>query len=185
MRTSTQVRRCAAFLLATSILLAGCDSTSGGEPAINVPTVLQADQSRYDAMIVQDGMGRSLVEFTFVAIYDNATDDTLYLPACQVPQAPVLQKRVGGSWTYAWGRAEDLCKTPSWRVPPGETLRDTIHVRGYLPDEPVGNRFATEIPGTYRLYHYSVYSDAAEETLLYEVGRTSDSFEITLADEAP
>ena len=117
-----------------------------------------------------------------ITAYTNTTGADVYLFGCRTPSRPTLQKRVDGAWVDAWMPVEDGCLSPPWRIRPGETYRDTLHVVGYKPGYNTAPTFDTAIEGTYRLVR-AIYDvpelDAQGSGLLPLAQRVSNAFEVT------
>jgi len=91
---------------------------------------------------------------TINSTYTNRTGSTVYIPVCQVPSQPNLEKKVEGKWVVAYGPGGRLCRGVPVRIEPGETYRDTFKVEAFWPRQN-GNLdfFDEEIEGTYRLVY--------------------------------
>jgi hypothetical protein len=164
---------------ALTLLLSLSACSLVGDEADDDPALpFRTDRTTYEAQLSGSEVVR--VEFTIATAYTNVRHDTVYLLGCNRPSLPVLQKDTGDAWARAYSAPEDLCLSPPWRIAPGTTYRDTLHVHGYRSGgDP---RFHTEVDGTYRLTR-SIYADPDGATLLPAGQRTSNTFEVAVAAE--
>jgi hypothetical protein len=133
------------FLLLTPLLLllGGCSLLGSDNDSI-----LRTGADRYDARVTDSGLELDPIAFAFT----NGRQRTVYLPGCQGPTPPSIQKLVDGEWVEAWSPVVMLCLSPSARVLPGATYRDTLRVRAGLPSDNLYPKFETlPVEGTYRL----------------------------------
>jgi hypothetical protein len=92
--------------------------------------------------------------------FTNLSSRTLYVGNCNGTLAPVLEKRVGNGWRAYWSPPLTPCLSPPIRIRPGETIVDTIRVRGALPGSGHGPAFhSPDVEGTYRIVVTSVFFD--------------------------
>ncbi len=86
--------------------------------------------------------------------YTNRTGSTVYIPTCQGPLQPNLEKKVKGKWVVAYGPGGRMCRGAPVRIEPGETYRDTFKVEAFWPRRNSNlDFFDEEIEGAYRLVY--------------------------------
>ncbi|MDT0631861.1 hypothetical protein RQM47_14810 [Rubrivirga sp. S365] len=133
-------------LAAVLLVAAGCDSN--GAPVSDAE--LLTDARAYRAQVTS-----SAVTFEAGLTYTNASDETVYFTGCQLPESPVLEKRVGSEWVVAVNPVYLLCLSQPLAVAPGESVDYVAGFHGCT-----GDRCAPEwlpgpapetVPGTYRL----------------------------------
>ena len=134
-------------------LALGCSRGVPGEPAPASPdqgaegAPIQTDRAEYAVRYTQQ-----LAELTIGVKYVNRTGGTVYLPTCQVPHPPVLEKRVGTGWVAAYRAPVLMCLGPPVVIRPGERYDYTFKVSAGRPGTNYFPQFeVAEITGTYRL----------------------------------
>jgi hypothetical protein len=177
-------------LLLAAALLAGLLAACSLLPADDVPTgnesLRQTDQAHYAARLVTGDFDRVVLNVPYRT--RNSTEDTLYLTGCRIPDLPVLEKHVSGSWQTAYDPGKLLCWSPPWVLAPGDVRWDTLRVEGWLPGQNIYPHFRTEITGTYRLKRLIYSSLEADEKYplgedTIDVGlRVSNTFEVERAE---
>lgn len=190
-----------ALLPMTLALVAGC-AHRRERPAAEIHDLgkatiaLRTDSTSYTARRItlspKGALERQRVEFEIGFIYTNHTARPRYFPGCNPKfPPPVLEKYESGQWVVAFGAISDLCaRPPATAVAPGETLRSTFAVQGFIPvpNPPPGAgrvapEFETSVPGTYRLRWDNIY-DVWDEDRYYasvrapESERTSTEFQV-------
>src|SRR5690349_19559586 len=127
-----------------SLATLGCASlTAGGGKGPPIRT----DRSSY---VVRDTNG--LASLTIRMTYTNNTGQRVYIPSCQGPQPPRLQKQVGDSWVVAFAPNILACESAPVQVNPGDSYPYTFSILAGMPGTSYVPRFAvSEIPGTYRI----------------------------------
>lgn len=135
----------ARFLVSIALLAsAGCAAATSESP--NRPPI-QTERIRYT---VDDSM--PIVHLTINMVYRNTTGSTVYLPTCQGPQPPRLQKQVGDAWVVAFAPNVMGCEQTPISVRAGETYPYSFQIVGGRPGSSFAPRFAvSELPGTYRV----------------------------------
>ncbi|HMB92571.1 MAG TPA: hypothetical protein VKP65_17080 [Rhodothermales bacterium] len=104
------------------------------EPDVDLPagaTAIQTNQTQYKAQQISGD--RAGIQVTIPMTFRNITQETAYFVGCRRPPMPILQKRVGNTWVFAWGGIELLCLSDPWPIAPGATFQDTLRLRGYQP----------------------------------------------------
>ncbi len=165
-------------LLPVSLLLlcSGCAIVDSNETTTSVSFKTTSDQ--YDVVASDDDPPE--IEFDIVSTVQNNGSESIHLTGCQVPNRPVLQKNVAGTWITVYSVAEPECISPPFVLGNNESHTDTLRVGTPLdPDTSEGGSWDNGIPidGTYRLLRNIFESDSGF-VLLDEKSRVSDSFEI-------
>lgn len=131
-------------LLAFLLAVAACDSAPPDTDA-----ELRTDADAYLAAITDWG-----VEFEAELTYTNTSDQTVYFTGCVLPEAPVLEKRVGDEWVVAYSPGALLCLSSPLDVAPGGAVDYTVGVAGCTGDrcgpEWLPGPAPRSVPGTYR-----------------------------------
>jgi hypothetical protein len=114
--------------------------------------------------------------------FTNTTELTLFVPVCQQPHPPTLEKLEDGAWVTAYSPAVLLCWEPPMEIAPGSQFTDTLRVHAGLPGSNLYPQLeVSEVSGTYRLVWNVLRSNqagAAAERL------TSSTFTIRQATAA-
>lgn len=136
------LRRVAApFILIAAV---GCAAASAGSPG---GSPIETDRTVYP---VHDTAG--LASLTIRMTYHNTTGKDVYLPTCQGPQPPRLQKEVNGSWIVAFAPNVLACESAPIIVRSGSSYDYTFRILAGMPGSNYVPRFAVgELPGTYRI----------------------------------
>ena len=104
-----------------------------------------------------------LAHLTIRMAYHNATDGPVYLPSCQGPQPPRLQKQVGDEWVTAYTPNMLACQGTPLPIAKGETFNYVFEVIAGMPGTNYTPRFnVPEVPGTYRVA-WEIFHGAAGE----------------------
>ncbi len=151
----------ALLLLLCLITFSACSLTTPDDGTLDATGLLQTDATSYTAETVTDG--RTYVSARIPYETFNATGEALYLIGCNVPPSAVLEKSVGGAWVTAYSPGTGFCLSAPWVIASGETRRDTLVVRGYLPGQNITPTFDTEVEGTYRLRR-TIHTGRADES---------------------
>lgn len=131
-------RSAAVFAVAALLVVTACNAFSTDPPS---KVIVQTSQSAYE---IAPG-SRSLAIHATVT---NTLDETLLLDGIGRDFLR-LEKRVGGSWHWAYSPAYILPIVPDIELPPGEARQLTIGL--YVGGEPnTYPKFEFEIPGIYR-----------------------------------
>jgi len=158
------------------VFLGGCELTDTNETTTSISFITASGQ--YDVLASDDNPPE--IEFDIVSTLRNSGSEPVHLTGCQVPNRPLLQKNVAGTWTTVYSVAETECLSPPFVFAEDESHTDTLRVQTPLhPDTSVGAKWENGIPidGTYRLFR-NVFEGDSGFVLLDEKYRSSDSFEI-------
>lgn len=104
-----------------------------------------------------------LAHVTIRMTYRNTTGGPVFLPMCQGPQPPRLQKQVGDKWVVAFSPNVLACEETPMAIANNESYQYTFQVIAGMPNTNYLPRFAVnEVPGTYRVL-WEVFHGAAGE----------------------
>ena len=132
--------RCTTIFLLPFATAVGCTSA---RMAMGTTEPIQTD-SPINTVAESNGVARVAIRMT----YRNSTGKPVYLPTCQGPQPPRLQKQIGDKWVVAFAPNVLACEATPIEIPNNTS---------YLP------RFAvSEVPGTYRIL-WEIFHGAAGE----------------------
>ena len=158
------------------VLFTGCELTDTNETTTSIS--FKTASGQYDVLASDDDPPE--IDFDIVSTLRNNGSESIHLTGCQVPNRPILQKNVAGTWTTVYSVAETECISPPFVFEEDEAFTDTLFVRAFLdPDISVGAKWDNGIPidGTYRLRR-NVFESDSGFVLLDEKYRVSESFEI-------
>jgi hypothetical protein len=162
--------------LAVFVLIGGCAVVDTNEISTSISFKTTSDL--YDVPALDTNP--SSISFDIASVIRNNGSESVHLTGCIVPNRPVLQKNVAGTWTTVYSVAEPECLSPPFVIEQGESLSDTLQVQTPLhANTSLGARWDNGIPidGTYRLLR-NIFSGESEFDLLDEKERVSESFEI-------
>src|SRR5215472_4065262 len=95
--------------------------------------------------------------------YRNTTGRPVFLPMCQGPQPPRLQKQVGGQWVIAFSPNVLACQETPMQIANNTSYDYVFQVVGGMPGTNYLPRFAVDtIPGVYRVL-WEIFHGAAGE----------------------
>ncbi len=102
------------------------------------------------------------VELDIGISYTNRDSVPLYASSCPRPLSPpVLWRREGDRWVYAYTPAVgDICQPPVL-IDPGKTYHYVERVHAYLPSQNVSPEFRASPAGTYRFEFRDVFETRA------------------------
>lgn len=110
--------------------------------------VLTTDRHVYDLLVRPDGWQ----EVTIVFDYENRSNQDVYVPSCQAPYPPDIEKLVDGKWLLTWDTPENQCISDPLIIEPGQVYTDTLRVVAAPPESDRPERFLqVPVGGTYRL----------------------------------
>jgi len=148
------MRRTTIFLLPLATAV-GCTSA---RMAMGTTEPIQTDAPIY-TVAEANGVARVAIRMR----YRNSTGQPVYLPSCQGPQPPRLQKQVGDKWVVAFAPNVLACEATPIEVPNNTTYEYTFMVVAGMPGTNYLPRFAvSEVPGTYRIL-WEIFHGAAGE----------------------
>ena len=115
-------------------------------------------------------------------IFVNETGRPVYIPSCNGPHPPVLEKFENRSWVVAYAPIVPLCLGQPVEIAPGQRYDYDYHVHAALPGTNGEPKFSVSpIAGSYRAV-WSLYreklSDGTVASLLPPESRTSNVFRI-------
>lgn len=118
---------------------------------------------RTDSPIYTVSEANGLAHLTIRLTYRNSTGGPVYLPMCQGPQPPRLQKQVGDKWVIAFQPNVLACEETPLKIANNTTYEYVFQVIAGMPGTNYLPRFAVnEVPGTYRVL-WEVFHGAAGE----------------------
>jgi len=142
------------FMLPVAVAL-GCTSA---RMATGTTAPIQTDAPVY-TVAEANGLARLTIRMT----YRNTTGGPVYLPTCQGPQPPRLQKQVGDQWVVAFAPNVLACEETPIEVPANTSYDYTFQVVAGMPGTSYLPRFSvSEVPGTYRIL-WELFHGAAGE----------------------
>jgi hypothetical protein len=119
---------------------------------------IQTDSPIY-TVAESNGLARLTIRMT----YRNTTGKPVYLPMCQGPQPPRLQKQVGDQWVVAFAPNVLACEETPMLIANNQSYDYTFQVVAGMPGTNYLPRFSvSEIPGTYRVL-WEIFHGAAGE----------------------
>jgi hypothetical protein len=126
------------------IAAAGCAAATKSSPNTSP---IATDREIY-ALDGNAGLGRLTIRLN----YRNTTGKDVYLPTCNGPQPPRLQKEVNGTWVVAFAPNILACESAPITVRNGDSYDYTFNVLAGMPGTNYLPRFSvSDIPGTYRV----------------------------------
>lgn len=106
-----------------------------------------------------NGLAQVVIRLT----YRNTTGGPVFLPMCQGPQPPRLQKQVGDKWVIAFSPNVLACEETPMEIANNQSYTYTFQVIAGMPGTNYLPRFSVEsVPGTYRIL-WEVFHGAAGE----------------------
>jgi len=167
------------FCLISIALLVGCESEPVGPGQDLEGPAIKTDQLSYVAVPLEGEGDYRRYGFTVVAEFTNLTDRNVFLGRCYpdspTPMFSVYGDGFGSAYSGVWAC---VGHKNQFRVKPGQSRVDTLHLRGpsrWSAGEPQG-----ELEGRVRLRYFVGYCtddcpDEAPDSL-----SSSDFFEVTL-----
>jgi len=161
----------AGLLALLPFALTGCGLLDATGP--DAGPLLRTDSVRYVLQLVPSGSaaltwGRANIGYTFT----NRTGHDVQAEGCRRPDAPLIEKRTGDSWTVVWGGAYLLCWSEPLPIGEGESYSGTFEVIVPLSGPYADPQWQPASPDDrYRLRWDSV-------TPVSDVQRTSNEFAI-------
>jgi len=106
-----------------------------------------------------------LARVTIRIAYHNTSDQPVFLPSCQGPHPPRLQKQVGDEWVMAYSPNVLACQGTPLTIAAGESYNYVFEVVAGMPGTNYSPRFnVPEVPGTYRVVWEIFHGAVGNET---------------------
>jgi hypothetical protein len=126
------------------VAVAGCAAATKGDHS-SAP--IMTDRAIYQ---LQDTA--RLARLTIRMTYRNTTGKDVYLPTCNGPQPPRLQKQVNGTWVVAFAPNVLACEGTPITVRNNDSYEYSFNILAGMPGTNFLPRFSvSDIPGDYRI----------------------------------
>jgi hypothetical protein len=124
----------------------GADRLTPAPPPTVDPTVV-TDREKYRAIV-----DAKFTKFVVGYRYTNPGPDTAFIPTCQGPFPPIVERWTGTEWAIVYNSPVPRCAHPPIVVPPGAAFTDTFEMMGARPGMKYMPTFdAPAVRGYYRL----------------------------------
>ena len=83
--------------------------------------------------------------------FTNRSESIVYIPVCQGPHPPFLQKWEAGIWVLAYSLAVPRCLGEPLEIAPGESIARTYEIIHGMPGSNLRTFRVSEVEGVYRM----------------------------------
>lgn len=178
-------RLCGVYAAVVACLIAACGSSSPAGLGVQLREQGEPVLTAQDTYVAERGelqVGEETVWYVEVAVdftYKNPADQPVFLPQCERPLQPRLEKLVDGDWRIAYQPIELACWGPPLELAAGEEYASIAHIRGYDPQSGYLPAWeAAEVDGEYRLVWMILTEPHPDAPPLPLEQRVSNTFQI-------